>query len=151
VLQDPAFRRSGGTEKGRDGCRVPLPWTVDGPSFGFGDGSAHLPQPDWFGSLSVEAQESDPASTLQLYRQALELRTKLQGTEQLEWLESADTVLHFARPGGLQSIMNFGTTSVALPQGSVAVASGALDGDRLPADTTAWLLDASHDEEWSKR
>ena len=29
-----------GVEKGRDGCRVPLPWTHDGPSFGFGSGSA---------------------------------------------------------------------------------------------------------------
>ena len=35
VLQDPTFFRSKGVEKGRDGCRVPLPWT-DGGSFGFG-------------------------------------------------------------------------------------------------------------------
>ena len=63
-LQDPAFFRSGGSEKGRDGCRVPLPWTVDGPSFGFGDGPAHLPQPEWFGSCSVQAEEADSSSTL---------------------------------------------------------------------------------------
>jgi alpha-glucosidase len=146
VLQDPAFRRSGGTEKGRDGCRVPLPWSVDGPSFGFGDGSAHLPQPAWFGSHAVEAQESDPASTLQLYRQALELRRKLQGAEELEWLDAADAVLHFARPGGWHSITNFGATSVAVPPGSVVIATGALDGGRLPADTTAWLLETDHEE-----
>ena len=29
-LQDPAYFRSKGAEKGRDGCRVPLPWTVGG-------------------------------------------------------------------------------------------------------------------------
>jgi alpha-glucosidase len=34
VLQDPVWERSGHEEKGRDGCRVPIPWTVDGPSAG---------------------------------------------------------------------------------------------------------------------
>ena len=34
--QDPIFARTGGAEIGRDGCRVPLPWTDDaGTSFGF--------------------------------------------------------------------------------------------------------------------
>ena len=69
--EDPVFWRSGGAEKGRDGCRVPLPWTADGPFFGFSAGAAHLPQPAWFGPLSVQAQEHDSASTLALYRQAL--------------------------------------------------------------------------------
>ena len=64
LLQDPVYTRTSGTEKGRDGCRVPLPWTADGPSFGFGPSAAHLPQPAWFGPLSVQAQERDPASTL---------------------------------------------------------------------------------------
>jgi alpha-glucosidase len=44
-VQDPVFSRSRGAEKGRDGCRVPLPWTAVGPSFGFGAGAAHLPEP----------------------------------------------------------------------------------------------------------
>ena len=61
--EDPTFARSGGTEIGRDGCRVPLPWTADTPSFGFTEGTPHLPQPAWFGPLSVAAQEADPAST----------------------------------------------------------------------------------------
>ena len=77
LIQDPAFRRSAGAEKGRDGCRVPLPWTLDGASFGFGTGSSHLPQPAWFGPLSVEAQEADPASTLNFYRLALTWRRRL--------------------------------------------------------------------------
>lgn len=140
VLQDPVFTRSGGAEKGRDGCRVPLPWTVEGPSFGFGDSHAHLPQPAWFGSYSVARQDSDPTSTLQLYRQALDLRAKLQGAEQLDWLDSPGDVLHFARPSGWQSITNFGTEPVTLPGGAVVITSEAVDGDRLPADTTAWLL-----------
>ena len=143
VLQDPTFRRSGGAEKGRDGCRVPLPWTIGGPSFGFGDDGAHLPQPAWFGSFSVEAQESDPDSTLQLYRAALGWRRKLRAAEELEWVESAsEFVLHFSRPGGWHSVTNFGSEPVALPKGAVVIASAALERDRLPADTTAWILDA---------
>ena len=59
------------TEKGRDGCRVPLPWTADGPSYGFGPKLGHLPQPDWFAAYAVSVQEADPDSTLNLYRQAL--------------------------------------------------------------------------------
>ena len=45
VLADPIWERSGHTVRGRDGCRVPIPWTVDGPSLGFGSGAPWLPQP----------------------------------------------------------------------------------------------------------
>jgi alpha-glucosidase len=141
VLQDPAFLRSGGAEKGRDGCRVPLPWTTDGPSFGFSAGAAHLPQPAWFGPLSVEAQEHDSASTLALYRQALTWRRQLQAAESLEWMPGTNgQVLHFRRPGGWRSVTNFGPGAVPLPDGTVAVASSPLRDGLLPADTTAWLV-----------
>ncbi|RAE29021.1 alpha-amylase, partial [Burkholderia multivorans] len=60
--QDPTFFRSRGVELGRDGCRVPLPWTSEGPAFGFGSVSPHLPQPGWFADHSVEREESDPSS-----------------------------------------------------------------------------------------
>ena len=76
--QDPTFFRSPGEDIGRDGCRVPLPWTADGSSFGFGDDGAHLPQPAWFADLAVAVQDGDPASTLELYRRALALRHELQ-------------------------------------------------------------------------
>ena len=141
VLQDPAFLRSGGAEKGRDGCRVPLPWTTDGPSFGFSTGAAHLPQPAWFGPLSVEAQEHDSASTLALYRQALSWRRQLQAAESLEWMPGTNgQVLHFGRPGGWQSVTNFGPRAVPLPHGTVVVASSPLREGLLPADTTAWII-----------
>ncbi|MFF4650847.1 glycoside hydrolase family 13 protein [Streptomyces sp. NPDC001380] len=139
--QDPTFFRSGGTEVGRDGCRVPLPWTADGPSFGFGDGPAHLPQPAWFAALAADVQERDPHATLTLYREALAWRRRLQGPEELEWVEgSGEGVLHLRRPGGWQSVTNFGPEPVDLPPGILAVASGPLEDGRLPADTTAWLV-----------
>jgi len=140
LRQDPVFTRSHGAEKGRDGCRVPLPWTQHGPSFGFGAGHAHLPQPGWFGSVSVEAQKQDPASTLSMYRQALSWRHKLQTGESMEWMPgTGDQVLHFTRPGGWRSMTNFGPGPVPLPHGIVVVASAPLDGNQLPADTTAWI------------
>jgi alpha-glucosidase len=139
--QDPTFRRSGGADKGRDGCRVPIPWTSDGPSFGFGTGRPHLPQPSWFGDWSVEVQDHDPQSVLSLYRHALELRRSLQTAEQLEWHQATGDVLHFARPGGWHSITNFGSEPVPLPAGSVVLSSAALDDDTLPGDSTAWLTE----------
>ncbi|HEV7167721.1 MAG TPA: glycoside hydrolase family 13 protein, partial [Micrococcaceae bacterium] len=124
--QDPSFFRNFGVEKGRDGCRVPLPWTVEGPSFGFGDGGAHLPQPQWFGAYSVQAQDGDASSTLELYRRALRLRRRLQTAEELEWVSSGPDVLHFVRPGGWQSVTNFGTGPVDLPEGTVVASSSPL-------------------------
>jgi alpha-glucosidase len=142
-IQDPAFLRSGGADKGRDGCRVPLPWTTDGPAFGFGTGAAHLPQPAWFGPLSVEAQERDAASTLTLYRQALRWRRKLQAAESLEWMPGTNgQLLDFSRPGGWRSVTNFGSRAIPLPHGTVVVASGPLEDGLLPADTTAWVIPA---------
>jgi glycosidase len=35
VLQDPIWQRSGHTNRGRDGCRVPMPWSGDAPPFDF--------------------------------------------------------------------------------------------------------------------
>ncbi len=139
-LQDPIWLRTGHTKKGRDGCRVPLPWTADGPSFGFGDGPGHLPQPADFGPVSVAGQSGDPTSTLELYRTALRLRRELQTVESLEWVPTENPdVLHFVREGGWNCLANFGTEPVALTAGEVLVASGPLDGDRLPAETAVWL------------
>ena len=141
--QDPLFARSGGAQKGRDGCRVPLPWTAAGPSFGFGPGPAHLPQPGWFGPLSV-AQDRDPASTLSLYRQALGWRRELRAAEHLEWMPgTSGQVLHFGRPGGWRSVTNFGPSAVPLPPGIVIISSAPLKAGLLPADTTAWIILAS--------
>ncbi|MDR6905388.1 alpha-glucosidase [Agromyces sp. 3263] len=140
--QDPTFFRSPGVEVGRDGCRVPLPWTTTGSSFGFGADGAHLPQPSWFGAFSVEAEGADPDSTLHLYRRALALRHELQGAEELTWRQhpsGSAEVLWFERPGGWQSVTNFGASPVDLPEGEVLVTSAPLEGGRLPGATTAWL------------
>jgi alpha-glucosidase len=142
--QDPTFFRSPGEDIGRDGCRVPLPWSVEGSSFGFGSGGAHLPQPDWFAEYAVSAQDGDPTSTLALYRQALAMRRLLQTEESLQWIETGrDDVLAFRRPNGWTVVTNFGQTPHALPaDGARSLSSRHFEGDELPPETTVWLTGA---------
>ncbi|OIQ78791.1 oligo-1,6-glucosidase [mine drainage metagenome] len=128
------------TEKGRDGCRVPLPWESTGPSFGFGTGGSHLPQPKWFEDFAVAAQSGVKNSTLELYREALALRKKFQSTEALTWVKTADPeVLHFARENGWHCIMNFSGKLFKLPDGKVVISSGPLKSGQLPKDTCVWI------------
>lgn len=136
---DPAFFRNGEVEVGRDGCRVPIPWTRDGSSYGFGDGGAHLPQPLWFGAYSVEAQEGDASSTLTMYREAIARRKDLVGVDELSWLDAGEEVIHIQREGGWQVITNFGTEPVTLPAGEVLVASAPIVDGILPGEATAWV------------
>lgn len=137
--QDPVFLRNRDVEMGRDGCRVPLPWTRTGRSFGFGDGGSHLPQPLWFALYSVEAENGDPGSTLSMYRRALALRRELQTAESLEWVETGrEDVLRLRRPNGWEVVSNFGTHPFPLPEGRVLLTSGPL-ADSLPGETAIWL------------
>jgi alpha-glucosidase len=140
VRQDPTFFRSPGIDLGRDGCRVPLPWTRSGRSFGFGADGAHLPQPQWFGEDSVEAQTGRHDSTLTLYRRALALRGELQSAEQLTWIDTGRSdVLWFERPGGWAVVTNFGTEPYELDRTDVILASEDAPIGVIPAETTVWL------------
>ncbi|MGV8972598.1 MAG: glycoside hydrolase family 13 protein [Rhodoglobus sp.] len=137
--QDPAYFRNPGVDIGRDGCRVPLPWLREGASYGFGPSGAYLPQPRWFGELSVQAQDDDPESTLSLYRDALALRRELHSDDDLDWVETDhDDVLAFRRSNGWLSITNFGAKSVPMPAGEVVLTSVPCTGS-LPGAATAWL------------
>jgi alpha-glucosidase len=147
VRQDPSFFRSNGQKGLRDGCRVPIPWTEDGPSYGFGDGGSWLPQPAEWGALSVAAQTGDPDSTLELYRTALRLRRDhpdLGAGDAVEWLPAPEGVLAFRR-GAFVCTANTGTEAVELPAlpGEMLLTSAprAHRGGTpttLPGDTTVW-------------
>lgn len=118
---------------------MPLPWKRTGPSFGFGAGGSHLPQPLWFGRYSVEAEQDDDASVLTLYRTALALRRRLRSAETLDWVTtSRDDVLSFRRPGGWLVVSNFGTEPFPLSEGVALLSSGPTATD-LPGETTIWL------------
>jgi alpha-glucosidase len=146
ALQDPVWSRSGHTERGRDGCRVPLPWQDSVPPYGFSASpGTWLPMPGDWGGRTVEAQLEDPASTLSLYRRALELRKRhnaFSGTK-LEWYGAPAGCMAFRRKdGGLICGLNTSGNQVSLPPGQVLLASGPLppSGDVLPPDTAVWLV-----------
>ncbi len=143
--QDPAFFRSAGADLGRDGCRVPLPWSNSAEeAFGFGGGGSHLPQPAWFTRYAVTTEEEDPDSTLCLYRRALELRRSLQTSEDLEWISTGDPeVLHYRRPNGWEVITNFGAEPYPLEGVNVAIASTGMEEEVLPSEATVWLMPGS--------
>lgn len=139
--QDPVFRRTGGRQTGRDGCRVPIPWSAapdDGPSW--------LPRPSRWERYSVENQEADPGSFLRLYRAALRLRRDhpALGTgtgDQVRWLDSPPDTLVFARDPGFVFAANLAAGSLRLPaHDEILLASGPVPGDgTLPPGTAAWL------------
>ncbi|QBI53303.1 glycoside hydrolase family 13 protein [Streptomonospora litoralis] len=152
ALQDPTWERSGRTERGRDGCRVPLPWEGDRPPFGFGpaDSRPWLPMPAAWARYTREAQRDDPDSTLAMYTAALEhRRTAIDPAAGLEWLETVEGVLAFRRGADFVCAINLtGATatlghSALATAGRVLMASGPVgaDGDALvlPADTAVWL------------
>ncbi|MYW63413.1 DUF3459 domain-containing protein [Streptomyces sp. SID8379] len=146
VRQDPSFFRAQGQDGFRDGCRVPIPWTRTGASYGFGGRGSWLPQPSTWGELSVEAQTGAPDSTLELYRAALAVRRERPGLgagDSVTWRDDVPAgVLHFERPGFACTVNTTATPvriaapgTVLLASGPVAPADGHLD---LPADTTVW-------------
>jgi alpha-glucosidase len=144
ALQDPRWERSGRTDRGRDLCRVPMPWEGDSPPFGFSPGTeSWLPMPPEWGDLTVERQLEDEGSTLSLYRQALELRKTHDAFagDALEWYGAPEGCFAFRRKGGgLVCALNTSGEAVPLPPGEVLLASGPLDEDFLPPNTAAWLV-----------
>lgn len=142
ALRDPTWERSGHTDRGRDGVRVPLPWTGESPSFGFTSAPhAWLPQPDDWGPLSVLSQREDTASTLEMYRSALRLRKQWLVSQPFEWLPAQPGLLAFRR-GRVVCLLNTGSRGVRPPiTGVPLITSAGWDGDgRLPPDASAWLL-----------
>ncbi len=146
LRQDPIWQRTAGADPGRDGCRVPLPWSGDEPPFGFSpaDASAEpwLPQPKNWRDLTVQAESGSPDSVLELYRAALRIRTiePALGDGPMTWLPPASGVLVFDRGTSVRCVTNLSASPVMLPPHSaVILASSPLSGGLLPPDAAAWL------------
>jgi alpha-glucosidase len=136
-MQDPQWFRGEGKLKSRDGCRVPLPWAKAGSSFGYGPGGSHLPQPSWYSDSSVEAQENESSSTLNLYRKAIALRKELGTSDDLSWIDSPQGTTVFRR-GNWIVATNFSDKPAELPTGEVILSSSG-DESRLAPNSTVWL------------
>jgi alpha-glucosidase len=148
VLQDPTWHRSGYTRRGRDGSRVPLPWSGEQPGLGFTTPRARpwLPMPKTWQQLAVDRQERDPDSIFRLYRTALRVRKEhpALGDGSMTWLRSAPDVLLFRRKPGFICAVNIGAEPVTVPSGGALLCASAPvrkaeAGWLLPADGAVWL------------
>jgi len=149
--QDPIFARSGRTDFGRDGCRVPLPWQHDGTGSGLGfsmvehASSPWLPQPGWFASYALDSERTDPDSMYNLYRRGLGVRRTLWSgpDEPVHWLQvpGRPDVLAFTR-GRATCVAVCGDRPLELPAdwGEVVLASQRPAGRLLPGDGAAWVI-----------
>ncbi|MFI6108182.1 glycoside hydrolase family 13 protein [Streptomyces sp. NPDC051310] len=154
-LRDPMHVRSGGSDPGRDGCRVPMPWSGTEPPFGFApDGTdPWLPQPPGWAALTVAAQDGAPDSMLTLYRSALALRraaVRQAGaravTSGFRWIPAPSGVLAFRWGDGLVCVVNLAPRPVPLPAGhTVLLASAPVTDGMLWPDTAAWLRTGGDD------
>jgi alpha-glucosidase len=139
--QDPTFFRTSGQRVGRDGCRVPLPWEKGNASNGFSEsGLAWLPQPGSYADLSLDQQESDSSSTLNLYRQMLKLRKNHKlGEGAFNWLSQGEVLSY--QNGSVAVIHNFSTEPIALPDGELLLSSLPLNAQgQLNPNDSAWVL-----------
>ncbi|MGB7982189.1 MAG: glycoside hydrolase family 13 protein [Candidatus Nanopelagicales bacterium] len=147
-LQDPIWERSGRTVRGRDGARVPMPWTT-GANLGFTTARATpwLPIPRQWAALSVASQQASGDSMLSLYRSALALRkaSSALGRGTLRWVsgaDQADDVLALDMLGPDETVrvlLNLTGAAIDLPEGKLLLASEPVVGGQLPAIAAAWV------------
>ncbi|MDO5063524.1 MAG: glycoside hydrolase family 13 protein [Actinomyces bowdenii] len=138
--QDPTWRRTGGAVRGRDGCRVPLPWEQEGPSYGFSaTGRSWLPQPPGWGSYSPPVQEQDAGSTLSLYRRCLGLRRELGlGRGDCQWLSTPPGVLALRNQGTTILLNATGTDYLHREPGRLLLASWAAGDEGRGGSAGQW-------------
>jgi alpha-glucosidase len=164
LRQDPSFFRTHGAERGRDGCRIPMPWRSGEPGNGFsahdGAGAAPapgwLPQPESYAHYAADLQVGIEGSTFELYRQLLAVRTERGlGRGALAWSAAHDPehgVLSY-RNGELLVMANISPTAVGLPAGYRIVAQSQTEaivtdspageaGPVLATDSAVWMLPA---------
>lgn len=141
--QDPSFHRTGGTETGRDGCRIPLPWDASLPANGFNtSGELWLPQPESYAALAAATQLNDPGSTWSFYHEALQLRHELGlGTLPLSWHSGENLAVLDASVGPVRVLINMGDSPAVLPEGEVLLGSdeAAVVANALQPNRAVWL------------
>jgi alpha-glucosidase len=147
--KDPIAIRSQGSDLGRDGCRVPLPWSALDKNFGFTSGTPWLPQMDSYVGYAIESEVQDSKSSLNFYKKTLHLRKihpALGGEGSVTLLESQSGVLVFTRDPGLVVVANTTENKIMMKiQASsilhVSNAGVSLTAEvlELPPNTTAWL------------
>ena len=143
--QDPTWFRTEGERYGRDGCRVPLPWSATEPAFGFNaTGASWLPQPADWSTYARDEQRGVAGSTLELYTRALRLRADHElGAGTLTWLDGFGPDVVAFRSQGVTVVTNMGDVPVELPVAEVLLSTMVVEGPALPPNATVWLATTS--------
>lgn len=147
VLTDPMFHRTAGARRGRDGCRVPLPWAASPDSYGFSPSGSTaatwLPQPDWFAHHAMDRQRASGDSMLHLYREAIALRHRIPAlsSSSFGWLPAEPGVLAFTRGDGFVCVANCSPRPVCTPVDAQLLHASDPDvGEKMPPNSAAWFL-----------
>ncbi len=145
ALTDPVWERSGHTRRGRDGCRVPLPWSGTAVPYGFcASATPWLPQPQDWAAATVEAQDADPDSMLAFYRHALARRPRPDPLAAITWHRRESDVLDLSVDGGVRCLVNLGDEPVPLPaDATVLLASDDVTAGAVPGAAAVWLGSAA--------
>jgi alpha-glucosidase len=145
LLEDPIVARTGKPERGRDGCRVGLPWTTEMPGYGFSATSPRLPQPTSWATYAVSEQEREESSFLHFTRTAIAARRKfINGTtDDVRWIDLGSDVVAFER-GDIRCVMNFSDHPIEIDDATVLLSSGDVTRGHVARDTTVWLNRSVH-------
>ena len=148
--EDPAFIRSGGKDKGRDGARVPMPWKSSEINFGFSTGKPWLPMHPTLKEFSPDVQNEEIDSFLNLYKTSFALRRRISQQENsadLIWHDAPEGIVYFSRGDGFILLANTTELSIDIDVKTSATVllqsknGASVDGTiiNIPANTTLWL------------
>ncbi len=108
-LQDPVGITMWPENKGRDGCRTPMPWNATDQDLGFGSGATKpwLPIAESHRTLAPKAQEADAGAMLHFVRGLLHWRKAHSALYDgaLEMLPADDAVLAYLRADGQEKLL----------------------------------------------
>ncbi len=106
-LQDPYGINLWPEFKGRDGCRTPMPWSMNEANAGFSTGTPWLPVKPPHTALSVDQLEADSNSLLHRFRALTSWKNSLPilANAPIELLDNTNDVLAFYRDDGSQRLL----------------------------------------------
>lgn len=141
-LQDPEGINNWPHTLGRDGARTPMPWQSGKVYAGFSDSEPWLPVAEEHKPLAVDAQEEDPDSILNFFRQLIDVRKQLPALRygDLVFLDAPASVLAFVRTyRGRQvyCVFNLGDVVSSWSPGDV-VLHASVGLEREKASLPAW-------------
>ena len=135
-LIDPRGIRFWPGDKGRDGCRTPMPWEAGAPPNGFTTGKPWLPLKHAQSALNAESQNADPNSTLNYYRQIIAWRKSQPAllTGDMVFFDTAEPILAFRRSAGNKDLICVFNLS---PETRVVTLAGLVDAVPEPVSHNA--------------